>query len=80
MKITETKNDLPKTKPIKEIMSVFIPNINPNLPNRNGAIYAIIGSPGSGKTNLLFSTLFKNKITTVLSLTIYFSSLLKVLF
>jgi hypothetical protein len=61
MKITEIKNDLPKTKPIKEIMSVFIPNINPNLPNRNGAIYAIIGSPGSGKTNLLFSTLFKNR-------------------
>ena len=61
MKITEIKNDLPKTKPIKEIMSVFIPNINSNLPNRNGAIYAIIGSPGSGKTNLLFSTLFKNR-------------------
>ena len=42
MKITEIKNDLPKPKPIKEIMSVFIPNINSNLPNRNGAIYAII--------------------------------------
>ena len=42
-------------------MSVFIPNINSNLPNRNGAINAIIGSPGSGKSNLLFSTLFKNK-------------------
>ena len=61
MHITETKNDLPKTTPLKEIMTLFIPNINKNIPNRNGAIYAIIGSPGSGKTNLLFSTLFKNK-------------------
>ena len=65
MKITEIKNDLPKTKPIKEIMSVFIPNINSNLPNRNGAIYAIIGSPGSGKTNLLFSTLFIVKLIII---------------
>lgn len=61
MKIIEIKNNLPKTKPIKEIMSLTIPNINDNLPNKNGCIYCIIGSPGSGKTNLLFSTLFKNK-------------------
>jgi hypothetical protein len=61
MKIKEIKNDLPKTKPIKERMELFVPNINKNLPNRNGCIYAIIGSPGSGKSNLLFSTLFKNK-------------------
>lgn len=61
MHITETKNDLPKTKPLKEIMTVFIPNVNKNIPNRNGAIYTIIGSPGTGKSNLLFSTLFKNK-------------------
>ena len=54
MIIKEIKNDLPKTRVIKERMSVFIPN-------RNGSIYAIIGSPGSGKTNLLFSTLFKNR-------------------
>ena len=53
MKISETKSDLPKTRPIKEIMNVFIPNINKNLPNRNGAIYAIIGSPGSGKIKLV---------------------------
>ena len=61
MHITETKNDLPKTTPLKEIMTLFIPNVNKNIPNRNGAIYAIIGSPGSGKTNLLFSTLFKKQ-------------------
>ena len=61
MIITEIKNDLPKTRIIKERMPIFIPNINNNIPNRNGSIYAIIGSPGSGKTNLLFSTLFKNR-------------------
>ena len=60
MKIVEIKNDLPDTKPLKEIMDVYIPNIDRNLPSKNGSIYAIIGSPGSGKSNLLFSTLFKN--------------------
>lgn len=61
MIIKEIKNDLPKTKPLQEKMSLYVPMINKNLPNRNGCIYAIIGSPGSGKSNLLFSTLFKNK-------------------
>jgi hypothetical protein len=60
MIIKEIKNNLPKTTPLKERMSLFVPGINSNLPNRNGCIYAIIGSPGSGKSNLLFSTLFKN--------------------
>ena len=54
------KNNLPTTKPLKEIMSLNVPNVNPSLSHRNGAIYAIIGSPGSGKSNLLFSTLFRN--------------------
>jgi hypothetical protein len=60
MKITEIKNNLPKTKALKEIMELYVPNIDRNLPSKNGSIYAIIGSPGSGKSNLLFSTLFKN--------------------
>ena len=42
-------------------MSLYVPNVDKNLPSRNGAIYAIIGSPGSGKSNLLFLTLFKNR-------------------
>jgi hypothetical protein len=60
MKITEIKNNLPKTKALKEIMEIYVPNIDRNLPSKNGSIYAIIGAPGSGKSNLLFSTLFKN--------------------
>lgn len=60
MKIEEIKNNLPTTKPLKEIMSLHVPNVNTSLPHRNGAIYAIIGAPGSGKSNLLFSTLFRN--------------------
>ena len=60
MKIDEIKNNLPTTKPLKEIMSLNVPNVNSSLPHKNGAIYAIIGAPGSGKSNLLFSTLFRN--------------------
>jgi hypothetical protein len=60
MKITVLKNNLPITKPLKEIMELYVPNIDRSLPSKNGAIYAIIGSPGSGKSNLLFSTLFRN--------------------
>ena len=60
MLITELKNDLPQIKPVKEIMSVYIEGINPNIPNRNGFIYALIGSPGSGKSSLLLS-LFRSK-------------------
>lgn len=57
MKITEVQSDLPNTLPIKEVMEVFIPNINEHLPRRNGFIYTLIGSGGSGKTSLLLSML-----------------------
>ena len=60
MLITELKNDLPSIKPVKEIMNSYIDGINPNIPNRNGFIYALIGSPGSGKSSLLLS-LFRTK-------------------
>ena len=71
MHITEIKNDLPKTMPLKEIMTLFIPNVNKNIPNRNGWIYAIIGSPGSGKTNLLFQHYLKINIIIDLNLITY---------
>jgi hypothetical protein len=47
MKITEIKNNLPKTKALKEIMEIHVPNIDKNLPSKNGSIYAIIGAPES---------------------------------
>jgi ABC-type glutathione transport system ATPase component len=53
--IKETRNDLPNANPVKEIMKVFIEQINVNLPRRNGFIWAIIGSGGSGKSSLLLS-------------------------
>ena len=60
MLITELKNDLPKISPVKEIMSIYIQGINPNIANRNGFIYELICSPGSGKSSLLLS-LFRSK-------------------
>jgi len=74
MLITELKNDLPQIKPVKEIMSIYINGINPNIPNRNGFIYALIGSPGSGKSSLLLSLFrsrnyYKNKFNHIYLIT-----------
>lgn len=56
-----TNNTLPKQEPIKERMNIFIPNISvENIPKRNGFIYVLCGSGGSGKTNLLLN-FFKSK-------------------
>ncbi len=60
MKIIQTKSNLPDIAPIKERMDVLIPDVNPNIPNRRGFVYALIGSGGSGKSSLLLS-MFKNK-------------------
>jgi hypothetical protein len=59
MKINEIENDLPKIKAVRERMDVYIPNINSNLPNRNGFVYAMIGAGGSGKSSLMLS-MFKS--------------------
>lgn len=63
MKYQIIKNKyLPKFKPIKEIQSLEIPNINKylNIPFLNGFRYVITGPPGSGKSNMLLN-LFKTK-------------------
>jgi hypothetical protein len=58
--ITEIINEkLPKTQPIKENMDIYVPNIPEGLSKRNGMIYALIGSGGSGKTSLLLN-MFKS--------------------
>lgn len=70
MEILELDNDLPVIRPVKEKMGIIIENINPNLPNRNGFIYALIGGPGSGKSSLLLSLFrsrhyYKKKFTNI---------------
>ena len=46
---------------IRERQDIFIPDItNLNISRRNGMIYALTGSGGSGKTNLLLN-LFRNR-------------------
>jgi hypothetical protein len=59
--ITEIENkDLPIFKPIQEIMNINVPNINESIPCRNGNIWVLTGSGGSGKTSLLLN-FFKSK-------------------
>ena len=62
VKIDEIKNDnLPKFKAIKETQDIYVPGIEcNNISKRNGMIYVLTGSGGSGKTNLLLN-LFKNR-------------------
>ena len=46
---------------IKEVQNIYIPGINDkNISRRNGMIYVMAGSGGSGKSNLLLN-LFKSK-------------------
>jgi hypothetical protein len=60
--ITEIANkNLPKFTPIKENQDIYIPGIDANnISKRNGMVYVLTGSGGSGKTNLLLN-LFRNK-------------------
>lgn len=59
MEIRETNSNLPSMRPIKEIMGVYIDNVNENIPRRNGFVYALVGSGGSGKSSLLLN-MFKS--------------------
>jgi hypothetical protein len=53
--------ELPKKlNPIKERMDIYIPGIPEGLSRRNGMIYILCGSGGSGKTSLLLN-LFKSR-------------------
>jgi ABC-type phosphate transport system ATPase subunit len=40
-------------------MDVYIPNVNNNLPRRNGFVYAMVGAGGSGKSDLKDRNLIK---------------------
>ena len=60
--IVQIKNPhFKKMTPIKERQDIFVPNIiNQNISRRNGMVYLLTGSGGSGKSNLLLN-LFKDK-------------------
>jgi len=53
----EIKNEqLPKKiAPVKEVMNIKIPDIIEGIPNRNGFIWILTGSGGSGKSSLLLN-------------------------
>lgn len=63
VEITETKNeDIKAMKPVKEKMDIIIPDIPEGISRRNGMIYLLVGSGGSGKSSLLLNQ-FKSKGT-----------------
>lgn len=61
--------DLPRFKPVKESMEIFIPNIIEHIPRRNGFIWAINGSGGSGKTSMMLNffrtELYRKKFSNI---------------
>jgi hypothetical protein len=61
MEITEIRNtQIPRFEPIRERMDIFIPDVVEGIPNRNGFIWVLSGSGGSGKSSLMLN-LFKSK-------------------
>jgi len=60
--IIENKSFPKNQTPIKEKMDIYIPKITAeNIPKRNGSIYVLCGSGGSGKTSLMLN-MFKTKL------------------
>jgi len=59
LEITEIDSGLKISSGIKEKMDINLANVNEHIPNRNGFIYAMCGSGGSGKSSLLLS-MFKS--------------------
>jgi hypothetical protein len=58
---TEIKNNsIPQQSVIKEIMDINVPKIPEGISRRNGMVYTMVGSGGSGKTNQLLN-FFKSK-------------------
>jgi hypothetical protein len=51
----EVNHDIKTTKPIKERMDKYIKDIPDGISRRNGMIYLLVGSGGSGKTSLLLN-------------------------
>ena len=64
-------NQMVKMTPIKERQDIYIPDIkNENISRRNGMVYCLTGSGGSGKTSLLLNMmkspkLYRNKFHNI---------------
>jgi len=62
-KINEIKNiKFPKLVLVKEIQNIRIPDVIDDIPNRNGFIWILSGSGGSGKTSLLLNFFRKKNL------------------
>ena len=60
----EINKSIPKTKPVKEKMDTYVPDIIDGVARRNGSIALYVGSGGSGKTSFLLNqmkTVYKRK-------------------
>jgi len=51
----EINKDIKTTKPVKEKMDKYVRDIPDGISRRNGMIYLLVGSGGSGKTSLLLN-------------------------
>ncbi len=47
--------EFPKIRPVREKMDIHIPGVIDGVPNRNGFIWVLSGSGGSGKSSLLLN-------------------------
>jgi hypothetical protein len=51
----EVNHDIKSIKPVKEKMDKYVKDIPDGISRRNGMIYLLVGSGGSGKTSLLLN-------------------------
>ena len=68
--IEDVNKEMPKLTPVKEVMNILIPDLIEGVPNRNGFIWVLTGSGGSGKTSLLLNffrtkQLYKTKFSNI---------------
>jgi hypothetical protein len=68
--IKEHNSGFKKATPVKEAMDVWLPNVNRNIPCRNGFVYAMVGSGGCGKSSTLLNMLksseyYRNKFENI---------------
>ncbi len=63
IEISEIPNkEIPKQAPILEAMDVYVPHIPNGVSKRNGMMWLLTGSGGSGKTNILLNFFKSNKL------------------